>query len=641
MSKNGWPSGGRVGQGFHGDSIQPDLFALAKQAYQAGRFDHAEQYCRKLLGTQPDHLPATALLGLTAGMTGRADLGIELLREVVRRDGTSWGSLNALSTMLRNRGDLEEAISVRLQANALRPGDAQGSNELGLCYLDRRDFESAISHFEEAIRLQPFVAAFHHNLARVWQAQGKIPEAIEGYRRAVKLDPKSVQTYSSLAKLFTQIGQDEDAIECFRRAYEADPNSAKGNVEMANALMEQERFPEAWQHLKLALRLDPDSADAHGLSGAWFQLQGRFLEAEAELKRAIELRPTWAAPYLRYVMGRKLIEADRPFVKQLADLVEHHLETIDDPRDIHYPLGKAYDDLGEYEAAMRHYDEANRLSAERSNKLNPFSPDAYKNGFDKTIATFTPEFFSRHRVLGSESELPILIVGMMRSGTTLLEQVLSSHPDIAAGGELTFWINEGRRLHQSLEDRFEPDEIKGIAAKYLETLRRVGSGGKRVTDKMPQNYMALGLIHTAFPMARIVHCRRHPVDNCLSIYFTHLRASPDFAHVREHIVFNYRQYLRVMDHWRKVLPEDKFIEVDYEEMTGNREPVIRRLIDFLGLEWNDACLHHDANVRVIQTPSMWQARQPIYKSSVERWRNYEPWLGAFRDLLPESDRQQI
>jgi tetratricopeptide (TPR) repeat protein len=613
-----------------------DLFGRAKAAYQAGNLGLAEQLCQQLLTSRPDDTGALSLLGLVAGMSNRPELGIELLRRVLAIDPNSWASLNALSIMLRLRGDFGEAIEVRLKALELRPGDPNSINELGLCYLDLRDLRVAGETFQRAIALQSNVASFHHNLARVRQLEGRIAESIESFRRAVTIDPRSAVSYSSLGKMFLQLGKDVEAVECFKRAYEVDPNSVRGNLDMANAFIEQDRFDEAEPYITTALNIDGNSPDANGLMGTWLQQQGKFSEAETHFLAALEARPLWAAPYVLIVTGRKMTEEDRPFIGRLSSVVSNPSLTKEEVGEMHYALGKAFDDLKEYSTAIHHYDEANRLAAKRISKIMPFSKEAYVEGTTRTMDTFTSDFFLRHRNLGSESDLPVLIVGMMRSGTTLTDQILTSHPEISGAGELTFWMEEGRELHQNLRDSLTAEEIDPIVERYLQTLTTRAPGSKRVTDKMPQNYMALGLIHTSFPNARIIHCRRNPVDNCLSIYFTHLRTSPDFGHVRENIVAMYQQYLRVMEHWRAVLPPDRFMEIDYEDMVADRESIVRRMIDFVGLEWDDACLHHDENDRTVRTPSLWQARQPVYKTSVERWRNYEPYLGAFRDLLPKS-----
>jgi hypothetical protein len=226
---------------------------------------------------------------------------------------------------------------------------------------------------------------------------------------------------------------------------------------------------------------------------------------------------------------------------------------------------------------------------------------------------------------------------MPRSGTTLVEQILSCHPDVAAGGELGFW-----RQHKTATDldvfatATHPEAIRRVARDYLALLRAVSPTAARVTDKMPFNFAFLGIIRQVFPRATIVHCRRHPIDTCLSIFATDFGAPLDFAGDRGSLVFFYREYQRLMAHWREALPPDRFIEVDYEALVAAPEPLTRQLIATCGLEWNDACLAPHLNRRQITTASLWQARQPIYRTSVERWRRYEPWLGELRALLPDA-----
>jgi len=238
---------------------------------------------------------------------------------------------------------------------------------------------------------------------------------------------------------------------------------------------------------------------------------------------------------------------------------------------------------------------------------------------------------------GQKTELPILIIGMPRSGTTLLDQIVSSHPQVGSAGELSFWCESP--LAGNATKVFEPAFSDELAVKYRMLLRGFGPGKKRVTDKMPLNFPYLGAIHMLFPNARILHCRRHPVDTCLSLLMNtlSLREAPNYLFEPEDTVFTYKEYFRVMKHWREVLPADRFLDVDYEEVVSDKEAMTRKIIAFCGLEWDDACLHHERNERAVDTPSKWQVRQPIYSSSVARWKNYEPWLGPLRELLTDTD----
>ena len=304
---------------------------------------------------------------------------------------------------------------------------------------------------------------------------------------------------------------------------------------------------------------------------------------------------------------------------------------------MNFGLGKAFDDLGEYAEAMRYYDAANGLRA-NSTRLNRADVATW---FDTIIKSFTAEAFMRGwqnliRPAHRDDDLPVFIVGVPRCGSTLLEQILSSHPAVAGTGELTFWLERFSGWNGSV-DSLDAGELARFAEDYLAGLRRIGPGALRVIDKELANYQILGLLRLALPEARIIHCRRNPVDTCLSIFFADFETRHDYAWDRGDLAFYFRQYERLMDHWRRVLPADRFIEVEYERLIADREAESRRLVAFCGLDWNDSCLAPEQNGRLVTTTSLWQARQPVYATSVDRWRRYEPWLGELRELLPPAE----
>jgi hypothetical protein len=299
---------------------------------------------------------------------------------------------------------------------------------------------------------------------------------------------------------------------------------------------------------------------------------------------------------------------------------------------LHLAMGKAADDLGDYALAMQHFDAADTVRRGSGS----FDSAAFSIEVDRLIARCTPEWIARAAELGSRDMTPIFIIGMPRSGTTLLEQIVSMHPEVGAGGELNFWNERGIAWHRSGEAGNERWFLAHAAVDYLRVLHGIAPRAARVTDKMPFNFLWAGLIHLAFPSALIIHCNRDAVDTALSIHQTHFHPSLAFPTGGVELVEYFRVYQRLIEHWRNVLPAERFIEVDYEDLTSAPEPVIRRIIAACRLTWNDACLHPESNSRAVKTPSKWQTRQPIYRSSVARWRRYERWLGPLSALADDA-----
>jgi len=605
------------------------IVQTAGAAFQAGRIQEAEAMCLDAIRNHPGRPEPLFALGLVLANSGRADQAIETLKQALAVDPNYFPALDWLGYILRATGALEEAAAVSRQATKLRPNEAGPHNTLGLCYLAQQRILEASASFERAVALNPNDALHHHNLGITQQLQGRNIEAARSYRRALSLAPKFAETHIRLGQLLLEEGDRAAAVACFERASASDPGSTTMHLLWAQALLELGRDEEAEEHLKIAAAGD---AAANVELGLMLQESGRFADAVASFERAIRAEPNKGGAYHGLARGRKMTDADQPLIDTMESILSETDLTPDDRSMLHYALGKTYEDLKNYEEAMSHFNSANQIAAGHVN--TSFDKKAHEAYIDKTIARFSKKFFEDHQDLGSESELPLFIVGMIRSGTTLAEQVVSTHPRIGAGGELRFWYEREPALLTALDEGIlDSATTSQMAQNYEKLLRGIAPGKARVTDKMPLNFMLLGLIHTVFPKARIIHCRRNPLDNCLSIYTTFFRISPLFAHEPDNIIFFYEQYLRLMDHWRKVFPAGTMLELDYEELVADRERITREMIAFSGLEWDDAVLHHENNQRTVRTPSFWQVRQPIYNTSVARWRRYEPWLGSFAKLL--------
>jgi hypothetical protein len=278
---------------------------------------------------------------------------------------------------------------------------------------------------------------------------------------------------------------------------------------------------------------------------------------------------------------------------------------------------------------MRHFDAADAVRR----IINPFDAAEFETQIDLMIARVTPGLIAGAGALGVQDPSPVFITGMPRSGTTLVEQIISSHPDAAGGGELNFWNERGRLWIGAGEEGMKAPFLTQAAQDYLAILRVIGPAAARITDKMPFNFLWAGLIHLALPRATTIHCRRSAIDTALSIHQTQFNPRFPFPTGGPELVSYIRSYRRLTDHWRNILPPERFIEVDYEDITRTPETAIPRIVAAAGLPWNEACLAPQENTRVVKTPSKWQARQPINRNSVEKWRRYEGFLGPLEALL--------
>jgi len=524
------------------------------------------------------------------------------------------------------------AIAAFTQATRLDPGNAAAHHALGRVLLESGRVEAAADSLRLSTVLRDDAAAYC-DLASAMRRQRLNADAMAAYRRALELAPALVAAHAGLAELLELAGDYEEAAQCLRRAAALEPESAEGRLNLARALIIEGDFTGAENGLRAAAALDPEDDRVLKYLGDVLIRQGRFAEAIAAFERVLALNPRQVSAYFTIVEARRCTEADRPrSAAMLAALDDASLDEEDRVL-LHFAAGKLFDDLGEHHDAIRHFDAANRLRGRHA----AFDDSEFAGFFDRLTQRFTREFFAAHTRLGQDDETPLLIVGMPRSGTTLVEQILSRHPAIGAGGELAFWIRRANGSRPFEATFLSPEAGRALALEYLSLLRRIAPSAARVTDKLPFNVLCLGVIHLLLPQARIIQCRRHPVDTCLSLYFTHFQQALPFASSRRALVAAYRQYARLMDHWRAVLPAERLLEVDYEKLVCDREAVTRKLVDFVGVEWNDSCLSPERNPRPITTASLWQARQPVYASSIGRWRHYEPWLGELRQLLSAED----
>lgn len=604
--------------------------AEASRLYHQGRNAEAERICHEQLRRDPRDAGAAHLLGLVLLKKGNREQALGMLDRAATLAPHNATFNSNFGGVLFEAGHVVEAERYLARAIELQPNFADAQCNMGNVLRFKGDLAGAEAAYRKALALEPRMAAGHNNLGLIFYMLGRKVEAVASYREAIALNPAFAEAHNNLGNALCDLEQDDEGIANLTRAIALSPTFAEAHTNLAKVLLRKENLPLARAHLMQSLAIQPDMAGTYHNLGSLLRIEGAFAEAEGCFRKAVALDPSQFTAYASMTGTRKMLPSDRPLIAKLEQIARDGKARADSETVyVEFALGKAYDDLGEYASAFEHYRIGNDMVRDRLSRR--FDRGHFEAHIDGMIERFTPEFFARHRNDGNPSELPVLILGMMRSGTSLVEQILSSHPQIHGAGEQMFWAVEDRRMRTDLQDP-APGALADTSSRYLAHLRTFSATAMRVTDKMPHNFLHLGLIHMAFPNARIIHCCRDPVDTCLSIYFQNFPALHPYAYDLEDLAVLCEQYERFMQHWRKVIPPAQLLQVQYEDLVADQEGGSRRMIEFCGLDWDDRCLAFQENRRIVRTASSWQVRQPLYRTSVARWQKYEPYLGPLARL---------
>ncbi len=630
--------------------------------HRAGRVAEAESLYREALTREPTHAEALYLLGTLALQTKRFDVAAELIAKALAvKSDFAQGHYNLALANL-NLEKWEEAASAARRAISLRPRDADAHLVLGNALKSAGRIEEAVAAFGEAISIRPAYAEAYFNLGNALSANGQQEQAIAALRKAIELRPALAAAHLSLGLIFQEQRRFEEAAGEFKQAAIYDPNNPDVHGRLAMTLADLKRIDEAQRALDRAVMLAPDSARTHEARGTVLLRSGEGAKAVESFQRAIEIAPESLSSWIN--LGQALRQvgrfeeatrcaaeilalrpgaaeaytilsgvgagADAGLIAKLAQCLEDPRISISDRAELGFALGKILDEADRFDEAFEQYARANALTLDiRRAAGERYSSDVFGREVDELTEASTVEFFDRSRDWGERSELPVFVVGMPRSGTTLVEQIAASHPEVCGAGELKDIGNIAASLDHV---QIGADAIRNAARKQLDRLRAIGGTASRVIDKMPANIMHLGLIAMLFPSARIILCRRDPRDTCLSCFFQRFGAGNLFAFELRDCGRHHVHTDRLIAHWLKVLPV-RMLEVRYEELVANLEGQSQRIIEFLGLPWNPACLEFHKTERTVQTASAWQVRQPIYTRSVGRWKNYEKHLPAMMEGL--------
>jgi len=595
-------------------------------------------------------------------------------RKITHKDPTAAPVWHALAGAAFQLGDLVEASAALERACAVEPDNIEYLSDLGGIYLSQGELAAAERTLRAVTALQPDYGQAHYNLCSVLYQRGKLAEAIaelgrlvlrepgfaeaqfnlgvalrdignwsaarRAFEAARSLQPETARTYLELARIESAAGLAGDAIRHYREYRKRGHKEPEVAVELAEVLHRDGQADAAVELLEQAEREHPEFAQAVLTRARILHDAGKLTDAEALYHVALERFPQTTAAALGLSRLRRFTAANDPLVATLQHALAELPDTDARAEPVHFALGKIYDDVGEYDRAFAHYATGNRLHA----RALHYDRAAAEAETDALIETFSAPALQRNDIAGSDSDKPVLVVGMPRSGTTLTEQIIAAHGRAAGAGELAFFPMLARHLpvlttagdaYPACWRHMNGELAQQIIGQYLELLDRHGAGALRVTDKMPVNYKHVGLFRSLFQRAHVVICRRDPRDVALSIYFQYFRDRHDYAWRLPDIAHCYVQHERLINHWLGT--QAAFTHsVDYADLVQDHERTARQLIAALDLEWDPRCLEFHNVERDVKTASNWQVRQPVYATSIARWRAYADHLREFVATLQQE-----
>lgn len=507
------------------------------------------------------------------------------------------------------------------------PGKAHPLLDQANKCLDQGAHAQAEEHFREFLAIQPRNPEALCNLGVALVGLGRYLEAEQCYRQAIEIDPLSAEALCNLANLLQ--ANPAEAELYLRRSLKINPKNVDARGKLGLALALKGRTREAAAAFKKTLKAAPRHAEAVFGLALIARTEGRFEEAESFINRALKINPKLPGAWAAMNSIRRVTKADREWLKGAEEIAASGISPWQEA-DLRFAIGKYLDDVHDFEPAFENYRRANELLKTVTQK---YDRQGHSRLADDMIRGHSREALSRIGDGGSASMKPVFVLGMPRSGTSLTEQIIASHPSAKGAGELQFWL-EAERAHDGELRQGPIDESarKKLADNCLRVLELQGHNALRVVDKNIFNCDHLGLLHSVFPKARVIYMRRDPIDTCLSCYFQNFSSDLSFTLDLSDLAHYYTVNQRLMKHWCSALPAGTILEVPYEELVADQVGWTHKIIDFLELDWDDRCLSFHETDRAVNTASAWQVRQRIYDRSVQRWRHYEKFIGPLKGL---------
>ena len=614
------------------------LYRLGLIRLQQSRFADAELLFRR--AAKVDARSADAQLHLAVALTGlkRHDEAIRRYEKALALKPDFAEAHSNLGYALQSLGRTERALAHYQKALAINPDYAEARNNLGTALAALGRHEEAIAQYQAAIALRPPYAEAHRSLANALGVTERYEEAAAHYEKVLAIVPNDAAARTALGNTLHRLDRADEAIAQYERVIAASPSHAEAHASLGNTVHRLGRSHEAIGHFRRALAAAPSDPGIYSSLGGALVALGRSTEASEAFEKAIALAPRKAGFFWNLASVRRF-SGDDPYFAAMQQLAEH-IDALDGEEqiDLHFALGKAFADVGDHKRSFEHLLRGNALKRQQLT----YDEEKALQRLERIRRVFTAEMLRSKTGLGDPSSTPIFIIGMPRSGTTLIEQIIASHPKAFGAGELREMANLAGRISGADAATFPEavhalsgEDLRGIGEQYVRAVTPLAPGAERITDKMPGNFSLVGLIHLALPNACIIHACRDARDTAFSCFSLLFSGTLEFTYDLAELGRYYRAYLKLMAHWREVLPEGIMLEVQYEDVVHDLESQARRIIAHCGLEWDDACLSFYETERSVRTASATQVRQPIYQSSIGRWRLHEEELQPLlRELSP-------
>lgn len=612
----------------------PSKKQRAQTLFQQGQLKQARAIYEKLCKENPRDAECHYMLGSIAGQLRKYDEAAAHFKKTLELQPNTFIAYCGLGAALKEAGRHSEAEGAFRNALRLKPGFVDVQLELAGTLLSQEKFGEAQALLEQIVASHPDSASAQHGLGQIHHVRRDLERAMSYYQQALGLDPNRADTHNRLGFVLHTLGRPQEAVVHFRKAVSLDPNFVDAHKNMGSSLLTAGQLDEAQKALETALKLAPENPNIIVSLAAVLERRNDHQGAYDKLSPLLEKGIRHPGLGITFADICRKVDRCNEASAYLEELVLDKTFPEGTREQMHFALGKLYDKLGRYDDAFGHFKAANDLHPDRFSAAEHFATVA------AIIDTFDRQFLASAPKAAIQSDRPIFIVGMPRSGTSLTEQILARHPAVFAAGELLDIGDHAARLAHILAPPGFPNCLRKItqsmldqtAQAYLDHLSQINPASRFVTDKMPQNFLYLGLIALLFPRARVIHCMRDPRDTCLSIYFQHFNEAHSYATDLKNLGAYYSAYERLMHHWRTVL-DIPILDLHYEDMVEKQEETTRQLLDFLGLDWEPRCLDFHEAGRFVATSSYDQVRQPIYKKSVARWKHYERHIGPLLETL--------